>query len=216
MWLVGTAALGASVLHSLLESASHQLSVAHQLADMWNAIKAFSQEKIWALAQFELLALITPVPEVQHSHAYNILKGGDKMFALWCWLAYPEGWSKLRILQIHLSTANPQTEQRPNDPPIPRQSFFRFEAIYHETKRESCRSTPFLSFTMQSHVFSHYPFSYCLVMHIVLRRENLVNIEIMRWAPKNPNLLKIILFSLVKLSGHRNSEWLCFSCFLGK
>lgn len=65
MRLVWTAALGASVLHFLLESISQQLSVALQLADMKNAIKAFSQEKIWALAQLELLALITPVPEVK-------------------------------------------------------------------------------------------------------------------------------------------------------
>lgn len=41
-----TEALGASVLHLLLESISHQLPPAHQLTDMWNAIKAFSQEKI--------------------------------------------------------------------------------------------------------------------------------------------------------------------------
>lgn len=96
---------------------------------------------------------------------------------------------------------------------IPRQSFFRFEAIYQETKRES---THCLSFTIQSHVFSHVPFSHCLVKQIVLGGENLVNIEIMRWAPKNPNLLSVILLSLVKLSGHTNSEWLCFSSFLGK
>lgn len=62
--LVGTASLRALVLRVLLWSISHELSVAHQVAELWNAIKAFWQQKTWALAQLELLALITLVLEV--------------------------------------------------------------------------------------------------------------------------------------------------------
>lgn len=45
MWLVGTAGLRGSVLRTVPERVSHELSVAHQLVESWNAIKAFSQEK---------------------------------------------------------------------------------------------------------------------------------------------------------------------------
>lgn len=125
IWLVGTAALGASVLHLTAEEHFSPALSSSPTCRHGECHQSISQE-IWALPQLGLLALITPVPEAQQFTCPQHSKEGDKIFTLWCWLAYSEGWSKLSVLQIHLSAANPQTEQKPNDPPIPRQSLFRF------------------------------------------------------------------------------------------
>lgn len=106
--------------------------------------------------------------------------------------------------------------KRPNDLLTPGGSFFRFEAVCRKITRESCGITPCLSFTMQSRVFSHVPFSYCLVTQTALRGEQLLNIQIKRWAPKNLNLTQYYFIICGGIEWAYKLWMIVFLIFLGE